>query len=141
MLSHDIATELRGKAISTKVFPLSFAEFLTFNNSPYSQSTKGLAETRRLFDEYLNWGAYPAMASIHDAYLQEHLLYEYFDTMIDLSYPELYGRNYLYKRGKLRKSLLDKCVDGIQLKNEQRDNLTDSFDWKNCKKSYENFLI
>ncbi len=59
----------------------------------------------------------------------------------DLSYPELYGSNYLYKRGKLRKSLLDKCVDGIQLKNEQRDNLTDSFDWKNCKKSYENFLI
>ena len=28
MLQHDIATELRGKAISTTLYPLSFAEFL-----------------------------------------------------------------------------------------------------------------
>jgi len=40
-----------------------------------------LAETRRLFDEYLAWGAYPAIANL-DKYLREPILREYFDTMI-----------------------------------------------------------
>ncbi len=82
MLSHDIATELRGKAISTTLFPLSFAEFLQFKKINHSLgSTKGQAETRRLFDEYLKWGAYPAIANL-DEYLREPVLREYFDTMI-----------------------------------------------------------
>ena len=81
MLSQDIATELRGKAISTKLFPLSFAEFLTFKQSRYDPSTQGQAATRRLFDEYLAWGAYPAIANL-DKYLRESILREYFDTMI-----------------------------------------------------------
>ncbi len=81
MLSHDIATELRGKAISTDLFPLSFAEFLTFKKAGRSLSTRGQAETRRLFDEYLAWGAYPAIANM-DEYLREPVLREYFDTMI-----------------------------------------------------------
>ena len=81
MLSQDIATELRGKAISTNLFPLSFAEFLTFKKSKQNPSTKGQAETRRLFDEYLAWGAYPAIANL-DKYLREPILREYFDTMI-----------------------------------------------------------
>ncbi len=81
MLSHDIATELRGKAISTELFPLSFAEFLTFKKVKHNLSTRGQAETRRLFDEYLIWGAYPAIANL-DEYLREPVLREYFDTMI-----------------------------------------------------------
>jgi predicted AAA+ superfamily ATPase len=81
MLSQDIATELRGKAISTRLFPLSFAEFLSFKQSRYDPSTQGQAATRRLFDEYLAWGAYPAIANL-DIYLREAILREYFDTMI-----------------------------------------------------------
>ncbi|MCF6291561.1 MAG: ATP-binding protein [Desulfobacterales bacterium] len=82
MLKHDIATELRGKAISTTVFPLSFSEYLQFHNFNHKiGSTKGLAEIRRLFDEYLKWGAYPALTAL-DAYLREGILREYFDTML-----------------------------------------------------------
>ncbi len=76
-----MATELRGKAVSTNLFPLSFAEFLIFKESAKSHSTRGQAETRRLFDEYLAWGAYPALANL-DKYLREPVLREYFDTMI-----------------------------------------------------------
>ncbi len=82
MLKHDIATELRGKAISTTVYPLSFTEFMKFNKFSHQQgSTKGQAETRRLFDQYLKWGAYPAITNL-DEYLRETVLREYFDTMI-----------------------------------------------------------
>ena len=82
LLKHDIATELRGKAISSTVYPLSFIEFLKFKEFRYkTSSTKGQAEARRLFDEYLKWGAYPAIAKAEE-YTKEELLREYFDTMV-----------------------------------------------------------
>ena len=82
LMKQDIATELRGKAISTDIFPLCFKEFLEFkqfNHKP--ASTKGLAEIRRLFDEYMKWGAFPAVVNL-DEYTKEILLREYFDTML-----------------------------------------------------------
>ena len=82
LLRSDIATELRGKAISSTVYPLSFVEFLRFKDFRYkTSSTKGQAEARRMFDEYLKWGAYPAIANLEE-YTKEVLLREYFDTMI-----------------------------------------------------------
>jgi len=82
LLRDDIATELRGKAVSSIVYPLDFSEFLKFKNFTYRPgSTKGQAELRRLFDEYLKWGAYPAIPNVEE-YTKEALLREYFDTMI-----------------------------------------------------------
>lgn len=82
LLRDEIATELRGKSISSTVYPLSFREFLTFKGfSGATSSTKEKAEAMRWFDEYLKWGAYPAVARL-GASLREPLLREYFDTMI-----------------------------------------------------------
>lgn len=82
LLRDEIATELRGKAISSSVFPLSFREFLKFKGCAHDiRSTKGEAEARRYFDEYLKWGAYPAIANLEE-YSRAALLREYFDTMI-----------------------------------------------------------
>jgi len=82
LLRDDIATELRGKAISSTIYPLTFSEFLEFKGFGYKPgSTKGQAETRRLFDEFLKWGAYPALTGVEE-YTKEALLREYFDTMI-----------------------------------------------------------
>lgn len=81
-LRRDIATELRGKAVSSNVFPLSFREFLDFKYFNLNlKSTKGQAEARRLFDEYFHWGGFPAIANVED-HTREILLREYFDTMI-----------------------------------------------------------
>jgi hypothetical protein len=83
MLKHDIATELRGKSVAAIVYPLNFKEFLRFKGfSQQSHSTKGQAEIRRLFDEYLKWGSYPALAVMADDYPKEEILREYFDTML-----------------------------------------------------------
>jgi predicted AAA+ superfamily ATPase len=82
LLRDDISTALRGKAVSTTVYPLSFAESLRFNGFQGNPaSTKGQAEVRALFDEYLKWGGYPALPATPE-YSREILLREYFDTMI-----------------------------------------------------------
>jgi len=82
LLRDQVATALRGKAISSLVYPLSFAEFLRFKNcSAGAAGTKGQADIRRWFDEYLKWGAYPALARLEER-SREPLLREYFDTMI-----------------------------------------------------------
>lgn len=105
LLRDDMATELRGKAISSTIYPLSFNEFLKFKRFGYkSGSTKGQAEIRRLFDEFMKWGAFPAVTGVEE-YTKEVLLREYFDTMIlkdiiqryDVSKPQqcIYLYNYL----------------------------------------------
>jgi len=82
MLREDMATALRGKAISSEVYPLTFSEYLRFRRfSDALASTKGTAKARRLFDDYLRWGGYPAIVSL-DAFVKEAMLREYFDTMI-----------------------------------------------------------
>lgn len=82
LLRGDIATELRGKSISSAVYPLSFSEFLRFKNMNESAlSTQGQAVVKRHFDEYLKWGGYPAIANLDEA-SKEAMLREYFDTMI-----------------------------------------------------------
>jgi len=82
LLRDHIATELRGKAVSSAIYPLSFAEFLAFRKFAHDPaSTMGQAEAARLFEDYLSWGGYPALANLEE-YSREPLLREYFDTMI-----------------------------------------------------------
>lgn len=81
LLRDEISTELRGKSISTRLYGLSFAEFLKFKNVEESNSTKGIALKRGLFDEYLHWGAFPAVARVEENF-KTPLLREYFDTMM-----------------------------------------------------------
>ena len=59
----------------------------------------------------------------------------------DLSYPELYDKHYLYEPGKLAKRLLEFIKDPIHLEHKAVQNLTDLFDWKECKNKYEKFLF
>ncbi|MCF7838391.1 MAG: ATP-binding protein [Candidatus Marinimicrobia bacterium] len=82
LLKDDIATALRGKSVSSAVYPLSFAEYLRFRDfREKPTSTKGQAVIRSLFDDYLKWGGYPALPTAPE-FSREALLREYFDTMI-----------------------------------------------------------
>ncbi|MFZ2656685.1 MAG: ATP-binding protein [Victivallales bacterium] len=83
LLRGEMSKELRGKAISTVIYPLSFSEFLRFRrfDAGSSGSTKNRAEIRRYFSEYLQWGAYPALCDIPD-FSKPVLLREYFDAMM-----------------------------------------------------------
>lgn len=82
LLRDEVATALRGKAVSSLVYPLSFKEFLRFKGFEGStSSTKGQAEVRRHFEEYLKWGGYPAIPQAEE-HSKEAILREYLDTMI-----------------------------------------------------------
>jgi len=111
LLKSDIATELRGKAISTTIYPLSFKEFLGFKGlKKLSGSTQNIAKIRRHFDEYLNWGGFPAVSKL-DTHIKEAVLREYFDTMIlkdiiqryDISKPRMCTHLYNYLLANISK--------------------------------------
>jgi uncharacterized protein len=82
MLREDISTSLRGKALSTMIYPFDFGEFLLNKGmKEISNSTSNIARIKRYFDEYLQWGAFPAIAGTNET-IKEALLREYFDTML-----------------------------------------------------------
>ncbi len=81
MLSTEIATSLRGKSLTTSIYPLSFKEFLVFKKIIPTLSTKNKAQIQIAFQEYLQWGGFPQV-TLSPKPVKEALLREYFDTMI-----------------------------------------------------------
>lgn len=120
LLKTDIVTELRGKAISTTIYPLSFKEYLKFKGlNSLSASTQNRAKIRRYFDEYLSWGGFPAITDLSEQ-LKEAVLREYFDTMIlkdiiqryDISKPRMCIHLYSYLMSNISKPYTLKSVHG-----------------------------
>jgi predicted AAA+ superfamily ATPase len=82
LLSTEIATSLRGKAISTTITPLSFREFLSFKKiDPLGQTTRQTAALHLAFEEYLRWGSFPVISQVAE-FTRPTLLREYYDTML-----------------------------------------------------------
>lgn len=86
MSSAELPTELRGRAWKVKVDPLSFTEFLRFKKTnldfeklPYVQDE--MARFRFLFDEYLLYGALPAVVLTSQDKKQD-LLQSYYQTVV-----------------------------------------------------------
>jgi predicted AAA+ superfamily ATPase len=72
MLSRDIQTTLGSRYITVDVYPYSFGEFLTANNTPIELiSTEGRAEVLRRFNDYFYFGGFPegALLSVKRDYL------------------------------------------------------------------------
>ena len=89
-LSSDIATSLRGRTISYEVFPLSFAEYLHFNDvTPDLHSTKSIALINYHLTNYLTHGGFPEVINYDDA-LRHRVLQEYFNVMIYRDLVERY---------------------------------------------------
>lgn len=59
----------------------------------------------------------------------------------DLSYPELYGDQYLYKPGDLGQRLIDFLSVPEVLDDTTRHHLTDRFDWHQCRDQYIKWLF
>jgi hypothetical protein len=96
MLSREIATQMRGRALSWEMFPFSFREFLDFkgiaNDSPLS--TKKRLTIQKAFEEYWETGGFPEVAGL-DRMLRIKIHQEYFNAMLfrdlverhDISHP------------------------------------------------------
>lgn len=83
MLSKEIATQMRGRALSWEIFPFSFAEFLDYKHidSDGPWSTKRQLIIRKAFDEYWEKGGFPEVLSFSSA-LRIKTHQEYFNTVL-----------------------------------------------------------
>lgn len=103
LLHTEVAGVLRGRGLPTELLPLSFSEYLHWNNIEFravgSQKTKVL----NAFSSYLKEGGYPETLNMED-FRQRALLQEYFNTVmyrdiIDQQHPANYGYlRYLFHR-------------------------------------------
>jgi predicted AAA+ superfamily ATPase len=66
MLSKEIATQMRGRALSWEMFPFSFREFLDGKGIEYTDnlSTKKRLTIKKAFEEYWETGGFPEVTSI-----------------------------------------------------------------------------
>ena len=92
LLSKEIATSLRGRSLSFKLFPLSFREFLKFKGfeaeEPFIEDERGRIE--RFLEEYLQFGGFPEIVN-YDTHLKLRTLQEYLDMVVYKDLVERYG--------------------------------------------------
>ncbi len=84
--SKEIPTELRGRCLEVKVFPLSFGEFLQFKNTDIDLKTvryleKEKTKLTRLLDEYLHYGGMPEVVLAKEDKKFE-ILQQYYGTVV-----------------------------------------------------------
>lgn len=97
MLSREIATQMRGRALTWEMFPFSFQEFLDYKGieSDGPLSTKKRLTIQKAFDEYWETGGFPEVAGL-DRRLRIKIHQEYFNAMLfrdlverhDISHPK-----------------------------------------------------
>jgi len=92
MSSSELPTELRGRAWEIKAHPLTFPEFLRFKKLTIDLEKltfiqDEMARFRFLFDEYLTFGALPAVVLTSQEKKQE-LLQSYFQTVVQRDIAE-----------------------------------------------------
>ena len=82
LLSQEIATMLRGRTISYEVYPLSFKEYLAFEEVEVDlYSTKSLALIKNRLALFLRDGAFPETIN-SDSKIRQKILQEYFNVLI-----------------------------------------------------------
>lgn len=81
LLSKEIATELRGRSISTEIWPLDFEEYPEFESFPAKMGKA--AKDRYLFSffKYLKTGGFPEIVGV-DKSIAVHILQEYVEVVL-----------------------------------------------------------
>ena len=97
MLSKEIATQMRGRALSWEMFPFSFREFLDYKGieSEGALSTKKRLLVQKACEEYWETGGFPEVAGL-GRHLRIKIHQEYFHTILfrdlverhDISHPK-----------------------------------------------------
>jgi predicted AAA+ superfamily ATPase len=83
MLSTEIATQMRGRALSWEMFPFSLSEFLDYRELEHKGpfSTKKQMLVKKAFDEYWEKGSFPEVTNV-SKHLRIKIHQEYFHTIL-----------------------------------------------------------
>jgi len=97
LLSKEIATQMRGRALSWEIFPFSFREFLDYKqiDSDGPVTTKKRLLMQHAFEEFWETGGFPEVAGL-DRHLRIKIHQEYFNAVLfrdlierhDVSHPQ-----------------------------------------------------
>lgn len=113
LLSHEIATELRGRTIAVTIFPLSFTEYLGAQNILVMPEnilySKNRFPIKKQFQNYLRTGGFPAILSTPKP---QELLKEYYNVMF---YRDIVERHKVTNI-KLLESYLALLIDQVTCK-------------------------
>jgi predicted AAA+ superfamily ATPase len=83
LLSKEIATGLRGRSLSTEIWPYSFDEFLRATGKRIERrlyDKKAQDQLRHAFDHYLSTGGFPEVVSLMSD-VRQQVLQEYIDVV------------------------------------------------------------
>jgi len=106
LLSKEIATSLRGRSITYELFPLSFKEFLTFEEiSPSPYTTRGKALLKNSFEKYVEIGGFPEL-SLHKAEFRKKTIQDYMQVML---LKDVIERHSVSNSHAVR-AFFDKCI-------------------------------
>lgn len=110
LLSREIATGLRGRAISYELYPLIFDEFIRFKGVNINEfySTRNKAKLKLLFLDFMFQGGFPEVVN-YDEDLRIRTIQSYLDVMI---YRDLIER-YNIKNHNVLKYLIKKSISNI----------------------------
>lgn len=83
MLSKEIATEMRGRALSWEIFPFSFPEYLDFKSVEQTNplSTKKRLLVQKAFEEYWQTGGFPEVFAV-DRQLRIKIHQDYLNAIL-----------------------------------------------------------
>ena len=102
MLSREIGTKLTGRHISFEICPLSFKEFLSFNNIKIKTPLDYIQRQdllRNLFLNYLQYGGFPEVVLKQNNSDKQLLLKNYFE---DILYRDIAARHQVRDTSNLR---------------------------------------
>jgi len=85
LLSTEIATQLRGRSLTTEIFPFSFPEFLKyhqlFNTLPTIMGARTISVLRKAIRDYLEIGGFPEVQTLEPA-IRIEILQGYIDSVL-----------------------------------------------------------
>lgn len=98
--SKEIPTELRGRALSFEIYPLSFREFLNFKNisleKNFEHSERKISELKKALAEYLEYGGFPEVVLEDSVIQKKRIIQEYFKTIISRDIAERHNVKKIY---------------------------------------------
>lgn len=82
MLSREISTQMRGRALTWELFPLSFKEFLDSRSVNYKKiTTKNRLLIQKTYTDYFKQGGFPEVLRV-SRQIQIMILQEYYKTIL-----------------------------------------------------------
>lgn len=105
----EISTSLRGRTLTYEIFPLSFMEYLTFNNIDVNTtSSKSISFIKNALNEYLKWGGFIELIN-EDFNTKRRILDDYLNLIIFKDIIERFG----VQNTALLKNLIKYCFVNI----------------------------